>query len=125
ACSDSQSLVPAVQNAGAVFCGPLAPASIGDYLAGPNHVLPTFRSARFSSALGVNDFVRHSHAISITQKGLERVAPFVESIALAEGLDAHAQSVAMRVAGSKLRAEFEEGQVSKSSSGTRFKRHSG
>ncbi len=125
ACGDSHILVPAVQNAGAVFCGPLAPASIGDYLAGPNHVLPTFRSARFSSALGVNDFVRHSHAISITQKGLERVAPFVESIALAEGLDAHAQSVAMRVAGSKLRAEFEEEQVSKSSSGLRFKRHSG
>lgn len=95
-CEAPEDLVPMVFNAGAVFCGGLAPASVGDYIAGPNHVLPTYRSAKFSSVLGVNDFLRTSHAISLTQDALDRVAPYVISIATAEGLEAHARSVKIR-----------------------------
>ncbi|MFN0089849.1 MAG: histidinol dehydrogenase [Acidimicrobiales bacterium] len=89
-------LVPLVRHAGAVFCGPLAPASIGDYLAGPSHVLPTFGSARFSSALTVDDFQKQLHVITVTPAGFERAAPHVAALAAAEGLDAHAQSVLLR-----------------------------
>jgi histidinol dehydrogenase len=98
-CAAPERLVPLVRNAGAVFCGPLAPASIGDYLAGPNHVLPTFGSARFSSALTIDDFLKHLHVVSVDAAGLERVAPHVVALARAEGLDAHAQSILLRQAG--------------------------
>ncbi len=95
-CESADEMVPMVFNAGAVFCGGLSPASVGDYMAGPSHVLPTYRSAKFSSVLGVNDFIRTSHAISLTQEALDRVAPYVISIATAEGLEAHARSVVIR-----------------------------
>ncbi|MCU1493693.1 MAG: histidinol dehydrogenase [Acidimicrobiaceae bacterium] len=94
---DVDALLPLVRHAGAVFVGPLAPASVGDYIAGPSHVLPTFASARFSSVLGVEDFVRRVHAVRVDRRGIERVAPHVASIADAEGLPAHAESVRMRV----------------------------
>ena len=94
---DPESLVPLVRNAGAVFLGPLAPASVGDYIAGPSHVLPTFGSARFSSALGVEDFLRRSHTIRVDEAGMARVARHIEAIAEAEGLPAHAESVRMRI----------------------------
>jgi histidinol dehydrogenase len=97
-CADPDSLVPLVSNAGAIFSGALAPASIGDYLAGPNHVLPTFGSARFSSALTVHDFLKHMHVVTVDAAGLDRVAPHVVALARAEGLDAHAQSVLLRQA---------------------------
>ncbi len=93
---DPQSLVPLVRNAGAVFCGPLAPASIGDYVAGPSHVLPTFGSARFASALTVDDFRKHLHVITVDEAGFERVAPVVQTLARVEGFDAHAQSIRLR-----------------------------
>jgi histidinol dehydrogenase len=93
---DPEALVPLVRNAGAVFCGPWAPAAIGDYLAGVNHVLPTARTARFASALRVESFRKHLHVVRVTEAGLAAAAPYVAAIAAAEGLDAHAESVAVR-----------------------------
>lgn len=92
----AETLLPLVRSAGAVFCGPFAPASVGDYVAGPNHVLPTARSARFASALRVDDFRTHIHAVSVGREALARLAPHVAAIAKAEGLDAHALSVRLR-----------------------------
>ena len=89
-------LVPLVRHAGAVFCGPLAPASIGDYVAGPNHVLPTYGSARFSGALRVDDFRKHVHVVTVDDKGLAEVAPHVVALATYEGLPAHAESIRLR-----------------------------
>jgi len=95
-CADPEALLPLVRHAGAVFCGPYAPASVGDYVAGPSHVLPTFGSARFSGGLNVDDFVRTIHAVTVDRSALERVAPTVATIADAEGLAAHAASVRIR-----------------------------
>ncbi|MGH9208172.1 MAG: histidinol dehydrogenase, partial [Acidimicrobiales bacterium] len=94
-----ESLVPLVRNAGAVFLGPFAPASVGDYLAGPSHVLPTNGSARFASALRVGDFKKEIHVISLDGDALARRAPDVAVLADAEGLAAHAASVWMRGSG--------------------------
>jgi len=96
-CADPERLLPLVRNAGAVFLGPYSPASLGDYIAGPSHVLPTFGSARYSSALGVEDFLRRVHVVSTDRAGVERVASHVAAIAEAEGLHAHAQSVMVRI----------------------------
>jgi histidinol dehydrogenase len=95
-CKDPRALVGRVRNAGAVFLGPNTPASLGDYIAGPSHTLPTFGSARYSSVLGVEDFLRRVHVISADSSALGRVAPYVAAIANAEGLYAHAQSVLLR-----------------------------
>ena len=94
--AEPEELVPKVRSAGAVFCGPWAPASVGDYLAGPSHVLPTARSARFSSALGTQDFMKRVHIVTLDETALRRVAPHVAAIANAEGLTAHAGSVLAR-----------------------------
>ena len=96
-CRDAQHLADRVQNAGAIFCGPWSPASIGDYLAGPSHVLPTHGSARFSSALTVDDFLRHHHVVEVSDEGLEAVGPATVALAEAEGLDTHAESVRLRL----------------------------
>jgi histidinol dehydrogenase len=93
---DADALLARVRRAGAVFLGPFAPASVGDYLAGPNHVLPTARTARFASALRVDDFRTHLHAVSLDADALARLAPHVVAIAEAEGLPAHAESVRVR-----------------------------
>jgi histidinol dehydrogenase len=95
--ADPDSLLPLVRHAGAVFCGPWAPASVGDYLAGPNHVLPTNGSARFSEALRVDDFVKHIHVVTLDQAALTRVAPALTALADAEGLTSHADSVRVRL----------------------------
>jgi histidinol dehydrogenase len=95
-CECPRDLVPLVRNAGAVFLGPYTPASLGDYLAGPSHTLPTFRSARYASVLGVEDFLRRVHVISADRQALARAAPYVAAIAHAEGLAAHAGSVLLR-----------------------------
>jgi len=92
----AEALLPLVRRAGAVFLGPYAPASVGDYVAGPNHVLPTARTARFASALRVDDFRTHIHAVSLGAEALARLAPAVETMAEAEGLPAHAESVRRR-----------------------------
>ena len=93
---NAESLLSQVTSAGAVFLGPNAPASMGDYLAGPNHVLPTNRTARFASALRVDDFQKHIHAVSVSNKALEVLGPHVVTLAETEGLPAHAQSVRLR-----------------------------
>lgn len=93
---DPESLVPLVRNAGAVFLGPWAPASVGDYAAGPNHVLPTARSARFGSALRVDDFCKFIHLVDVERDALDRLAPHVAAMARSEGLSAHAESVLIR-----------------------------
>jgi histidinol dehydrogenase len=94
--ADAEELVGRVHNAGAVFLGPWAPASVGDYIAGPNHVLPTARSARFGSALRVDDFCKHIHVVEVGREALARLAPHVEVLAGSEGLPAHAASVNIR-----------------------------
>ncbi|HET7489192.1 MAG TPA: histidinol dehydrogenase [Acidimicrobiales bacterium] len=94
--SDPEALLPLVRHAGAVFTGAFAPASVGDYLAGPSHVLPTYGSARFSEALRVDDFVKAVHVVSLDQPTLTRIGPHVAAIAEAEGLPAHAASVQLR-----------------------------
>ena len=93
---DPEALLPLVHHAGAVFCGALSPASIGDYVAGPNHVLPTSGSARFSGALRVDDFRKHVHVVTVDDKGLAQVAPHVVALATYEGLPAHADAVRLR-----------------------------
>src|SRR5690606_32394572 len=98
---DAEDLLPLVRHAGAVFCGPLAPASIGDYLAGPNHVLPTYGSARFAGALRVDDFRKHVHVVTVGEEGLAQVAPHVVALAEYEGLPAHAESVRLRQAAAR------------------------
>jgi histidinol dehydrogenase len=97
--ADPDALLPLVRHAGAVFCGPWAPASVGDYLAGPNHVLPTFGSARFAGALRVDDFLTHIHVVSLDADGLAEVGPHVEVLATYEGLEAHADSIRLRRGG--------------------------
>jgi histidinol dehydrogenase len=94
--ADPDALLPGVRHAGAVFCGPLAPASVGDYAAGPSHVLPTDGSARFASALSVYDFLRQQHVVRVDEEGFRSVGPVVEVLATAEGLEAHAESIRVR-----------------------------
>jgi histidinol dehydrogenase len=94
--TDPEALLPLVRHAGAVFCGPWSPASVGDYLAGPNHVLPTNGSARFAGALRVDDFRKHVHVVTLDRDALARVAPHVIALAEAEGLVTHAESVRAR-----------------------------
>lgn len=94
--ADPESLVPLVRHAGAVFTGHFAPAPVGDYVAGVNHVLPTARTARFSSSLRVSNFTKHLHVVSLDEAALARVAPYVASFAETEGLEAHAHSVRIR-----------------------------
>jgi len=94
--ADPESLLRDVRHAGAVFCGPYAPASVGDYVAGPNHVLPTYGSARFAGALRVDDFLKRIHVVSMGEAALSRLAPHVAALAEAEGLATHAASVRLR-----------------------------
>ena len=92
----AEDLLDRIDSAGAVFLGTNAPASIGDYLAGPNHVLPTNRTARFASALRVDDFRKHIHAVRLDDAAVAALGPHVETLATTEGLPAHAESVRLR-----------------------------
>ena len=92
-----ENYVSLIQNAGAVFMGNMAPASVGDYYAGPSHVLPTDGSARFASALTINDFIKDIHVISMGADALKEAADAIIKIADAEGLDAHAESIRLRI----------------------------
>jgi len=85
-----------IKNAGAVFMGPYSPTAIGDYVAGPSHVLPTGGTARFFSGLGISDFMKSSHIISYTKKGLEKAKSSLERLAEMEGLPRHLESVKAR-----------------------------
>jgi histidinol dehydrogenase len=95
--TDAEGLFDQVQSAGAVFIGPWSPASFGDYIAGPNHVLPTNRTARFSSALRPDDFRKHIHAVTVTPAALQALGPAVVTLAGTEGLPAHAESISRRL----------------------------
>ena len=86
-----------VRNAGAVFCGPHTPEAVGDYIAGPNHVLPTSGTARFSSPLGVHDFTRRLNVLRFTRAGLAALGPATIRLAEVEGLAGHAESVRRRL----------------------------
>jgi histidinol dehydrogenase len=97
-CGRAAALAPTVRNAGAIFTGLHAPASVGDYVAGPNHTLPTSGTARYASALTVDDFTKHMHVIEVSDAGLEAVGDHVVALARAEGFEAHAQSVLLRQA---------------------------
>lgn len=90
-------LVPQIRHAGAIFLGYSTPEAVGDYLAGPNHTLPTSGAARYASALGVETFLKHSSLIEYSPEALEKVAGAIDVLATAEGLPSHAQSVRMRV----------------------------
>jgi histidinol dehydrogenase len=93
---DDETVAAGVRHAGAIFFGAQTPEALGDYLAGPNHVLPTGGAARFSSALSVNDFLRHTTLLRYTRADLAQAAPLVAALARAEGLDAHARSALIR-----------------------------
>jgi histidinol dehydrogenase len=91
------SLIKGVKHAGAVFLGPYTPEAIGDYLAGPNHILPTAGTARFSSSLGVEDFIKRTNLVSFTRKALGRFERDVKRFSEWEGLEGHYQAVQVRM----------------------------
>ena len=90
-------ILPMIKNAGAVFLGPWTPEPVGDYSAGPNHILPTGGTARFSSPLGVYDFIKRSSLLSFTKQGFMNIAKTVETIADIEGLEAHGNTIRVRI----------------------------
>ena len=91
-----EALIRKIRNAGAIFVGPYSPASVGDYAAGPSHVLPTGGTARFFSGLGIGEFMKVSHVISYSRKALENSKGMIERLAMIEGLPKHWESVAVR-----------------------------
>jgi histidinol dehydrogenase len=93
----ADALAARIRNAGAIFIGAHTPEAIGDYVGGTNHVLPTARSARFSSGLGVLDFMKRTSILKCGAEALRALAPAAIALAEAEGLDAHARSVAIRL----------------------------
>ncbi len=101
AAEDAEGLANGIHNAGAIFLGRFTPEAVGDYMAGPNHVLPTARSARFSSGLGVLDFLKRTSLIGCDADALANIGPATMTLAKAEGFDAHALSVAIRLNPSK------------------------
>lgn len=97
AVADPDVMAGKIRNAGAIFLGRYTPEAMGDYIAGPNHVLPTARSARFSSGLGVLDFMKRTSLVGCSAEGLNAIGPSAVTLARAEGLDAHALSIAIRL----------------------------
>lgn len=97
AVDDPQALLPHIRNAGAIFLGHHTPEAIGDYVGGSNHVLPTARSARFASGLGVLDFMKRTSLLGCDPSSLAALAPAAEVLARTEGLDAHGRSVSIRL----------------------------
>ena len=97
AIADPQALLPKIRHAGAIFLGHHASESLGDYCAGPNHVLPTSRTARFSSPLGVYDFQKRSSLIQVSREGAQVLGRVAATLARAEGLEAHARSAEWRL----------------------------
>lgn len=95
--ADPESLAARIRNAGAIFLGPHTPEAIGDYVGGSNHVLPTARSARFSSGLGVLDFMKRTSILKCGPDQLRALGPAAMTLGKAEGLDAHARSVGVRL----------------------------
>lgn len=96
---DAEALAPVVRHAGAIFLGPLTPEVIGDYVGGPNHVLPTARTARFASGLAVHDFLKRTTLLGCDRAGFAKLGPHAAALARAEGLAAHARAVELRLEG--------------------------
>jgi histidinol dehydrogenase len=94
---DPQRWEPLLRHAGAIFLGAFTSESLGDYCAGPNHVLPTSGTARFSSPLGVYDFVKRSSLIEVSAAGAQALGPIASVLAHGEGLQAHARAAEMRL----------------------------
>jgi histidinol dehydrogenase len=95
--ADPRRLFARVRHAGAAFLGPFCPEAVGDYVAGPNHVLPTGRTARFASGLSVFDFLKRTSWVEADEAALRRVGPAAVALAQAEGLTAHARSISLRL----------------------------
>ena len=94
---ENERVADLVENAGAIFYGSWSSEPVGDYFAGPNHVLPTMGTARFSSPLGVYDFLKRQSVIRYTKEALEKNADAIAAMADAEGLTAHKRAVLMRI----------------------------
>jgi histidinol dehydrogenase len=94
---NSNEIIKKINNAGSIFIGKFSPEAMGDYIAGPNHVLPTSGAARFSSGLSVNDFVKRHSLIKISKTGIERLGPSVINLAQHENLEGHANSIKIRL----------------------------
>lgn len=105
ACNNPDFWLGKVRNAGSIFLGCFTPEPIGDYVAGTNHVLPTMRSARYSSGLTVLEFMKRSSIISCDAQALEKLGDATVTLARAEGLEAHARAVEMRLSGLKIRRD--------------------
>jgi histidinol dehydrogenase len=95
--ADPDGLLPQIRNAGAVFLGRFTPEVIGDYVAGPNHVLPTAGTARFASALGTEDFVKRMSVIQYSAEGLSEALPHVAELSRVEGLHGHGAAAVVRL----------------------------
>ena len=95
--ADADAMATQVKHAGAIFIGAWTPEAIGDYVGGPNHVLPTARSARFSSGLSVMDFVKRTTLSKMTPQALAAIGPAAERLAISESLEAHGLSVRARL----------------------------
>ena len=95
---DPNAMLPLIRHAGAIFMGRMTCEALGDYCAGPNHVLPTSRTARFSSPLGVYDFQKRSSLIHVSPEGAKSLGGIAASLAYGEGLQAHARSAEYRMA---------------------------
>ena len=100
---DPKALLGRITNAGAVFLGPHTPEALGDYIAGPNHILPTGGTARFSSPLGVYDFIKRMNVLSFSKKALETYGPLAARFAEIEGLEAHGRSITRRLRKVKIK----------------------
>ena len=94
---NSKEIIKRIKNVGSIFIGKFSPEAMGDYIAGPNHVLPTSGSAKFSSGLSVNDFLKRHSLIKITKTGIERLGPSVINLSRHEKLEGHARSIKMRL----------------------------
>ncbi len=106
--ADAEGLAARVRHAGAIFIGAFTPEAVGDYVGGPNHVLPTARSARFSSGLSVIDFMKRTTVARMTPAALAAIGPAAVRLARAEGLEAHSLSVQRRL--ERLNAEARDGR---------------
>lgn len=93
---DASDYIGHIKHAGAIFVGNYSPEVLGDYIAGPNHTLPTSGTARFASPLGVYDFMKRSSIIRYSESALLKEAAYIETIALMEGLEAHAKAIRIR-----------------------------
>jgi histidinol dehydrogenase len=102
---DNDNVAKDIKHAGAIFVGPYSPEALGDYFAGPNHVLPTSRTARFSSALGVYDFVKRTSIVAYSDDEMQRAATKIAALARAEGLEGHARSALLRAKESSVAGE--------------------